>query len=124
MNVSAVVTGTVIAVAPIVGAVLNVTPSSVQPDCTAATSTAPATLMRFTNSVRFARVTCAAIVPDGRFDKSYCRNATEPLPTYRLLTNPKFTVGNEATTCASATNCTVFARAGTASIKAKQRATS
>src|ERR1700749_5120684 len=98
MKVSAVVTGTVIAVAPIGGVVLNVTPSSVQPDCTAAMSTAPATFTRFTNNVRFARVTCAAIVPDGRFDRSYCKNATDPLPTYRLLTAPKFTVGNEATT--------------------------
>src|SRR6201986_3261421 len=106
MNVSVVVTGTVIEVAPIVGAVLNVTPSSVQPDCTAAMSTAPATLMRFTKSVRFARVTCAEIVPDGRFDRSYCKNVTEPLPTYKLLTDPKFTAGNEVTTCASAINYT------------------
>jgi hypothetical protein len=34
------------------------------------------------------------------------------------------TVGNELTTCASPTSCTVFARAGTANTKAKPTATS
>ena len=53
---------------------------------------------------RTARVTCAAVVPAGRSERSNCKRVVLPPPTFRLVRVPALTEGRALDTWASATS--------------------
>jgi hypothetical protein len=71
----------VVTVAPSVGCVAKVTADSDQAEPTVESVTAPGVLIRLTKRVSEALEICAAVVPAGSDERSYCRKAVLPLPT-------------------------------------------
>jgi hypothetical protein len=110
-------------VGPSEGTVAYVTLASFQVDPTACTVTAPGVSERLQYTRNVARVICADVVPAGNTPRSNCTSAVYPLPTFRLLRLPAFTVGLALETCASPTSVACCDNARTAA-SARPRDTS
>jgi len=90
--------------APSTGSVAYVTVPSLHDDPTTCTATVPGVSARLQYTFSTARVICDAVVPAGNTPRSNCTSAVYPLPTFRLLNPPAFTVGCALDTCASPTS--------------------
>jgi hypothetical protein len=98
------------------GVVTYITVDSFHTPPTACTSTGPLTSARLQYTRSVALVICAAVVPAGSTPRSNCSSVVYPPPTFRLLSEPAFTVGCALDTCASPTSVADCARIFTGAI--------